>query len=131
MKEFIKNRYVLVTTAICIIIAVITFLNKDFATYGLILLFWGLLYDLMPILVPILIIAMNFIAFVTVKKDKLAGIIPTILGGEIGAFIAVHTVNRDYRAKTAVNIIFCVFLCVFVWMALSTLLFIIGYYSIF
>lgn len=133
MKNFVKNRYVFVTTAVCIIIAAITLLSEGFAAYGFalpfILFLFGVLYDLVPILVPILIAAMNFIAFSAVKKDKSAGIIPTILGGEIGAFIAVHTVNRDYRAKKAVNIIFCVFLCVFVWMSLSFLLYYCGYYE--
>ena len=133
MKEFIKNRYVFITTVVCIIIAAVTLLSEDFATCGydlfIILILFGVLYDLVPILVPILIAAMNFIAFSTVKKDKSAGIIPTILGGVIGAFIAVHTVNRDYRAQKAVKIIFCVFLCVFVWMILLILLYNCGYYN--
>lgn len=133
MKEFVKNRYVFVTTVVCIIIVAVTLLSEGFAAYGFalpfILFLFGVLYDLVPILVPILIITMNLIAFSTVKKDKPTGIIPTILGGEIGAFIAVHTVNHDYREKKAVNIIFCVFLCVFVWMSLSFWLYYYGYYE--
>ena len=132
MKEFVKNRYVFVTTVVCIIIVAVTLLSEGFAAYGfalsLVVLFLSY-YALVSMSVLILIIAMNFLAFLAIKKDKLAGIIPTILGGTIGAFIAVHTENRDYCAKKTVNIIFCVFLCAIVWIAFSTLLYFMGYYD--
>lgn len=63
------------------------------------------------------VVLVNIFAFRSVKKDKVkAGIILSLFGGTVCSFIAVKTVNRDYRAKTAVYVIFNIFIWILAWL---------------
>lgn len=63
-------------------------------------------------------VLINVFAFKSVKLGKpKAGVILSLLGGSVCSFIAVKAVNGNYPAKTAVYIIFNIFIWVLVWLA--------------
>lgn len=64
------------------------------------------------------VLLINVFAFKSVKNDKpQTGVILSLLGGAVCSFIAVKTVNGNYRAKTAIYVIFNIFIWILVWLA--------------
>lgn len=63
------------------------------------------------------VVLINIFAFRAVKKDRpVSGIILSLFGGTVCSFIAVKRVYPDYRSKTAVYVIFNIFIWVLIWL---------------
>lgn len=134
MKEFIKKHYLLVTNIVCLILVSMAFFVEGIAALGLVivlLVYISIGTDEFLILsaIVIFLLVMNNLAYNAIKKDKLAGIIPAVLGGTIGAFAAVRNENPDYRAKKVIHILFTILIWACVWVALSYLLYNYSYYD--
>lgn len=79
--------------------------------------------SILCLIIILAVVLVNISAFRSVKKDKTAaGIILSLPGGAICSFIAVKTANMDYRAKTAVYVIFNIFIWIFVWLIIPWLI---------
>lgn len=134
MKEFIKKHYLLVTNIVCLILVSMAFFVEGIAALGLVivlLVYISIGTDEFLILsaIVIFLLVMNNLAYNAIKKDKLVGIIPAVLGGTIGAFAAVRNENPDYRAKKVIHILFTILIWACVWVALSYLLYNYSYYD--
>lgn len=80
------------------------------------------------ILVP-LMIYMSILAYKSVKKNNEDGVAYSLIGGFVGGFIAVRK-NKEFSKARAVNIIFSVYLWIFVGFPAGVgLLFAIGIYD--
>lgn len=139
MPAFLKkvNPYILINI-ICPVLLLIWYFSDEiiFLTPGLHLYEWIMLdtylmvtrndfsYCSIPGLITVLaVVLVNISAFRSVKKDKTAaGIILSLLGGALCSFIAVKTANRDYRSKTALYVIFNIFIWIFVWLIIPWLI---------
>ncbi|MBQ8177540.1 MAG: hypothetical protein IJ035_10965 [Oscillospiraceae bacterium] len=134
MKDFIKKHYLLVTNIVCLTLVSMAFFVEGIAALGfvivlLVFILVGTDEFLILSAIVIFLLVMNNLAYSAIKKDKLAGIIPAVLGGTIGAFAAVRTENPDYRAKKVINVFFSILMWACVWIALSTLLYFMRYYD--
>ena len=81
--------------------------------------------------VPLLLFV-NWLAYRIVDSnvDERKGVIFTALGGFVGGFAAVHIKNKDYAKRTAINVIFNIWLYIAViYPIMVGILFFTGYYS--
>lgn len=104
------------------------------------------------ILFALILLALNISAFICIKKDKnIAGIVLSILLGFVGivieslmtqsfvylvvGFFAVGSfigtlVNRDFKYVKAIKVIFNIQLWIYIWVAISCLLFYFEYFKL-
>ncbi|MDE6709562.1 MAG: hypothetical protein K2J76_03630 [Oscillospiraceae bacterium] len=128
--DFIKNRPYAAVNLAGAALVVLTFFFEELASFGLgvflLLFFMGIF---LPILLIILII-INIAAFFTVYNFKtVPGIILTVLGGSIGAILAVRDTGDDFPAQKAVKIILLIKVWLAVWLLLGFLLYVVGLYD--
>ncbi len=123
MKEFIKKHYLLVTNILCFILGAMNFASHFVYELCFVILYVLYFIFMENIVIAIcflsFIIAMNVIAFNSVKKDEGAAVILALFGGIIGAFISAHTANKDYRYKKVLNLLFNIFVWIFIWAFVS------------
>ena len=72
---------------------------------------------------------MNVVAYNAIKSNKRAGIISVILGGIIGAFVAIRIENPDYYAKNVITVIFRILLWFIIYVLVSFSLYYFEYYT--
>ena len=128
--DFIKNRPYAAVNSAGAALVVLTFFFEGLASFGLAaLILLVFMISFLPVLLIILII-INIAAFFTVYNFKtVPGIILTILGGSIGAILAVRDTGDDFPAKKAVKIIFLIKVWLAVWLFVGFLLYVIGLYD--
>ena len=115
--DFIKNRpYAAVNTAGAVLV-ILTFFFERLASFGLgTVLLLVIMSNFLPILLIILAV-INVVSFITVDNFKIVpGIILTVLGGSIGAILAVRDTGKDFPAHKAVKIIFLIKVWLAVWL---------------
>lgn len=136
MTAFFKKAmpYIILINIICPVL--LLFSDDTFFAPGLYLYEWIMLdpylmvsrhdfsyCSIQGLITVLAVVLVNIFAFQSVKNDKVKeGIISSLLGGALCSFIAVKTSNRDYRAKTAVYVIFNIFIWIFVWLIIPWLI---------
>lgn len=86
--------------------------------------FWTLIFA------TVFLLAINVAAFYqTESGDPENSVALSIFGGSLGAFAAVHTVNKKHEKSKVINIIFNIHLCISAYFAVSVLLCWFGYYN--
>ena len=128
--DFIKNRpYAAVNLAGAALI-LLTFFFEELAAFGLAtLLILAFIISFLPILLIILVI-INITAFFTIYNFKtVPGIILTVLGGSIGAILAVRKTGNDFPANEAVKIIFLIKMWLALWLFVGFLSYEFGLYD--
>ena len=128
--DFIKNRPYAAVNLAGAAIVLLTFFFEGLASFGLAaLLLAVIMRSFLPILLIILVI-INIAAFFTVYSFKtVPGIILTILGGSIGAILAVRDTGEDFPAHKAVKIIFLIKVWLAVWLFVGFLSYEFGLYD--
>ena len=128
--DFIKNRPYAAVNLAGAAIVLLTFFFEGLASFGLAaLLLAVIMRSFLPILLIILVI-INIAAFFTVYSFKtVPGIILTILGGSIGAILAVRDTGDDFPAHKAVKIIFLIKVWLAVWLFVGFLSYEFGLYD--
>ena len=128
--DFIKNRPYAAVNLAGAALVLLTFFFEGLASFGLAaLLLAVIMRSFLPILLIILVI-INIAAFFTVYSFKtVPGIILTILGGSIGAILAVRDTGEDFPAHKAVKIIFLIKVWLAVWLFVGFLLYGVGLYD--
>lgn len=71
------------------------------------------------LLFPLWVILLNIAGFTMVAWNSKTAVAFAVGTGSIGAFIAVHTKNKEYEYKKFINIAFIVTIWVAVWLVLS------------
>lgn len=112
-----------------IVLTMQLFFSERLATLIYFLLIIGYLLLLVGffVIIPIFL-AMNIAAYIMIKKNNEAGIIPAFFGGIIGAELAVHLENREFVGKLFIKILFKMFIWICVVAVFSVWLFHVGYY---
>ena len=105
-----------------IALTVLMFFSEKFAE----LILYSLLFEYVFlqigyfVIIPIFL-AINIAAYIMIKKNNEAGIIPAFFGGIIGAELAVHIENREFVGKLFIKILFKMFIWICVVVLLSVL----------
>lgn len=133
---FIAKHYCCIIDIVCLSIIALTFLFQG-------LTWWGLMFGLLVlasfsspecIIGAVLIAAVNIAAYKMIKADKRIGMLPAVLGGIIGAYVAVKNENTDYFAVSVIKTIFRIFIRLCVWFciyaAVSVSMYLLGYYEL-
>lgn len=132
MKEFIYKHYLLVTNIICFIWTALCFAGENIIFrlgVGIVFIGYGLfaVNTVVSALAAAYVIAVNIISFILLKKDKRSAVVWAVFGGSAGAMLSAHIVNKGYRYKKAVNIIFSINIWILIWAAVSCIAY--GYYG--
>lgn len=108
MLDIIKRHII---DIIGIALAVSLFLFEGLAAFFsvIVLLFYEYLRIGFFVIVP-MILVMNIAAYKLIEKNKALGIIPALLGGTIGGYIAIHTANIFYCKEKLIRIFFRIFI---------------------
>ncbi len=128
--DFIKNRPYAAVNLVGAVLVLLTFFFEELASFGLAaLILLAFIISFLPILLIILVI-INIAAFFTVDNFKtVPGIILTVLGGSIGAILAVCDTGEDFPAHKAVKIIFLIKMWLAVWLFVGFLSYEFGLYD--
>lgn len=128
--DLIKNRPYAAVNLAGAALVILTFFFEGLASFGLVaLLLAVIMRSFLPILLIILVI-INITAFFTVDNFKtVPGIILTVLGGSIGAILAVRDTGDDFPAHKAVKIIFLIKMWLAVWLFVGFLSYEFGLYD--
>ena len=105
-----------------IALTVLVFISEKFAESVSIFLLVGYVLWLMGyfVIIPIFL-AINIAAYIMIKKNNEAGIIPAFFGGIIGAELAVHIENPEYAGRVFIKVFFKIFIWICVVVLLSVL----------
>ena len=105
-----------------IALTMMLFFSEKFAELIYYFLLFGYLLLMIDyfVIIPI-ILAMNITAYIMVKRNNEAGIIPAFFGGIIGAELAVHIENREFVGGVFIKAIFKIFIWICVVALLSVL----------
>ena len=105
-----------------IALTMMLFFSERLATLIYFLLIIGYLLLLVGffVIIPIFL-AMNIAAYIMVKRNNEAGIIPAFFGGIIGAELAVHIENPEYAGRVFIKVFFKIFIWICVVALLSVL----------
>lgn len=114
-----------------IALTMMLFFSERLATliYVLLIIGYLLLRVGFFVIIPIFL-AMNIAAYIMIKKNSEAGIIPAFFGGIIGAELAVHIENREFVGKLFIKILFKIFIWICIMAVFSVWLFHVGYYHL-
>lgn len=112
-----------------IALTMMLFFSERLATsiYFLLIIGYLLLLVSFFVIIPIFL-AINIAAYIMIKKNNEAGIIPAFFGGIIGAELAVHLENREFVGKLFIKILFKMFIWICIMAVFSVWLFHVGYY---
>ena len=108
MLDVIKRHII---DIIGIVLAVSLFFFEGFAAFFsvIVLLFYEYLRIGFFVIVP-MVFVMNIAAYKLIEKNKASDIIPALLGGTIGGYIAIHTANIFYCKEKLIRIFFRIFI---------------------
>lgn len=120
--NFFGRHIYLVTNIIGFALTMMLFFSERLATsiYFLLIIGYLLLLVSFFVIIPIFL-AINISAYIMIKKNNEAGIIPAFFGGIIGAELAVHLENREYDGRVFIRVFFKIFIWICVVALLSAL----------
>lgn len=130
ISGFIKNHTYAAVNSAGAVLMLMTIFFEGLASFGLMAFILAAVFrSILPVLLIILVI-INAAAFFTVDNFKtLPGIILTIIGGSIGAMLAVRDTGEDFPARRTVKIIFLIKAWLALWLAEGFLLYESGVYD--
>ena len=127
--DFVKKHPYIIINVLGFLITLACFFSETLAGFGFILIFIIVLFSAFGICLLILF-AINIAAFLAVAYDKsVLGILLSLPFGSLGAFIAMKTCNISHKSDKAIKIIFNIHIWIVVWIAVSFLLYLLGYYD--
>ena len=127
MLDIIKRHII---DIIGIALAVSLFLFEGLAAFFsvIVFLFYAYLRIGFFVIVP-MVFVMNIAAYKLIEKNKASGIIPALLGGTIGGYIAIHTANIFYCKEKLIRIFFRIFIWICILLITLVLLVFFGRYD--
>lgn len=131
---FIKKHPYIIINVCGLLLALLCFFVESIACFGASILFIAEIVLINNFLVLIFttafLLIINVTAFYkTESGSPEKGVVLSVCGGSLGAFAAVHTVNKKYEKRKAINVIFNIHLCISAYFAVSFLLYWFGYYN--
>ncbi|MDE7295062.1 MAG: hypothetical protein K2N72_11615 [Oscillospiraceae bacterium] len=127
---FIKNHTYAAVNSAGAVLMILTIFVEGLASFGLLaVILAAICSSILPALLIILLI-INVAAFFTVDNFKtVPGIILTVIGGSIGAMLAVRDTGEDFPARKAVRIIFLIKVWLALWLTEGFLLYELGVFD--
>ncbi|MBQ8827289.1 MAG: hypothetical protein IJ007_09365 [Oscillospiraceae bacterium] len=118
MKDFVKNHpYIMCNIAGAVFASSAVWLDlSGFVGFWVAVLVYVLTIKL---LFPLWVILLNIAGFTMVAWNSKTAVAFAVGTGSIGAFIAVHTVNKEYEYRKFINIAFIVTIWAAIWSVLS------------
>ena len=121
--DFIKKHPYIIVNSAGMLLFLLCFFAEPVAAFGLKTAFIiGMLF--ITGIIAILFIVCSIGAFQAVKRDDvLSAVVFSILGGLIGAYIAIITANRNFSGIKYINLVANAYLWIIAWLAASLALF--------
>lgn len=132
--DFIKKHPYIIINVCGLLLVLLCFFVEPIADFGmsavfiaamiLIRGFWSVIFA------TIFLLGINVAAFYQTESGSPEnGVALSVFGGSLGAFAAVHTVNKKHEKNKIINVIFNIHLCISAYFAVSVLLCWFGYYN--
>ena len=132
--NFIKKHPYIIINICGLLLVLLCFFVEPVADFGmstvfiaamiLIRGFWSVIFT------TIFLLGINVAAFYQTESGSPEnGVALSVFGGSLGAFAAVHTVNKKHEKSKVINVIFNIHLCISAYFAVSVLLCWFGYYN--
>ena len=121
--DFINKRPYIIVNSAGLLLFLLCFFAEPVAAFGLKTAFViGMLF--ITGMIAILFIVCSIGAYQAVKRnDVLSAVVFSVLGGFIGAYIAIITKNRDFTGGMYINLVANAYLWIIAWLAASLVLF--------
>lgn len=130
---FIK-KYPYIIINICgLLLVLLCFLVEPIANFGTSVVFMAaiiLIREFLPLVfTTVFWLAINVAAFYQTESGSHEnGVVLSVFGGSLGAFAAVHTVNKKHEKSKIINLIFCIQIWFLIYLTVSNLLYYFNYY---
>ena len=129
--NFIKKHPYIIINICGLLLVLLCFFVEPVADFGMSTVFIAAMVLLIKfpalIFTTIFLLGINVAAFYQTESGN--GVALSVFGGSLGAFAAVHTVNKKHEKSKVINVIFNIHLCISAYFAVSVLLCWFGYYN--
>ena len=130
---FIKKHPYIIINVCGLLLVLLCFLSESAAYFGESVLFLAaMIFTLkfLPLIfTTIFLLTINVVAFYQTESGSTEnGVALSVFGGSLGAFAAVHTVNKKHEKAKVINLIFCIQMWILIYLAVSHLLYYYDYY---
>lgn len=130
---FIKKHPYIIISGCGLLLVLFCFFVEPIADFGmsavfiaamiLIRGFWSVIFT------TVFLLVINVAAFYQTESGSPEnGVALSVFGGSLGAFAAVHTVNKKHEKTKIINLIFCIQIWVLIYLTASYLLYYFDYY---
>lgn len=130
---FIKKHPYIIINVCGLLLVLLCFFVEPVADFGmstvfiaamiLIRGFWSVIFT------TIFLLGINVAAFYQTESGSPEnGVALSVFGGSLGAFAAVHTVNKKHEKSRIINLIFCIQIWLLIYLTVSCLLYWFDYY---
>lgn len=131
--DFIKKHPYIIINGCGLLLVLLCFFVEPIASFGASIVFIAEIVLINNFLALIFTTAfflvINVSAFYKAESGSSKSIVLSVCGGSLGAFAAVHTVNKKHEKSKIVNVIFNIHLCISAYFAVSVFLYSCGYYN--
>lgn len=127
-----KHPYIIIN--VCgLLIVLLCFFVEPIAYFGISVVFLAAIIlinnFLALIFTTIFLLGINVAAFYQTESGSPEnGVALSVFGGSLGAFAAVHTVNKKHEKSRIINLIFCIQIWLLLYLTVSCLLYWFDYY---
>lgn len=130
---FIKKHPYIIINVCGLLLVLLCFFVEPIADFGASVVFVAAtvltIKFLALIFTTIFLLAINVAAFYQTESGSPEnGVALSVFGGSLGAFAAVHTVNKKHEKTKIINLIFCIHIWLLIYLAVSYLLYLFEYY---
>lgn len=132
--DFIKKHPYIIINTCGLLLVLLCFFAEPVANFGASVVFIVELIFITKfsvlIFTTIFLLAVNVAAFYQTESGSPGnGVALSVFGGSLGAFAAVHTVNKKHEKAKIINVIFNIHLFISAYLAVSVLLYQFGYFN--
>lgn len=130
---FIKKHPYIIINVCGLLLMLLCFFVEPIAYFGISVVFLAAIILINKFLALIFttafLLGINVVAFYQVESGSPEnGVALSVFGGSLGAFAAVHTVNKKHEKAKVINLIFCIQIWLLIYLTVSCLLYYFDYY---
>lgn len=131
--NFIKKHPYIIINVCGLLLVLLCFFIEPIAYFGISVVFLAAIILINNFLALIFttafLLGINVAAFYQTESGSPEnGVALSVFGGSLGAFAAVHTVNKKHEKSKIINLIFCIQIWLLIYLTVSYLLYYFDYY---
>ena len=131
--NFIKKHPYIIINVCGLLLVLLCFFVEPIAYFGISVVFLAAIILINNffalIFTTIFLLGINVAAFYQTESGSPEnGVALSVFGGSLGAFAAVHTVNKKHEKSRIINLIFCIQIWLLIYLTVSCLLYWFDYY---